>query len=251
MCLYTKDQKVLTIMNLPGVPALVVFLLLILFNLKVAGDCNVYDTLQSSSTDRCRHVQHCVNEAFFINGNNPYFLDKVFRSTQSRPPVALIITYHVTLFEDNDIITVTNHNGDGSGEESLSVSGSGSDKVELFTDGGSADESNLTTTEAKADNTKPTGQVTYTEQIGWSTTGIYKAIRPVVLVALQPAWYWRTIGRAIENYGFPKSIHLVLNITNATKCNSLPDLTRSEVREALEHLTMNVSNCYNKITVLF
>jgi hypothetical protein len=103
---------------------------------------------------------------------------------------------------------------------------------------GSADETNGMTVEV---DTNPFATINYTEQIGWSTTGIYKAIRPEVLVALQPAWYWRTIGRAIDNYSFPRSLHLALNITSSKKCSLLAGMTRSEVREALEYLTMNVS----------
>ena len=205
-------------------PKLVILVLTL--TAQVAGDCSVYDTLQSSSTDRCRQVQDCIDEAFFSNGNNIYFLDKVFRSTQSRTPVALIVNYHVTVSENN------NHKVN---DIDLGTSASGS---------GSANESNWMTMEAEED-THPLETVSYIVQIGWSTTGIYKAIRPEVLVALQPAWYWRTVGRAIVNYSFPRSIHFVLDL-NATKCDLLGHITRYKITEALEHLTMNVSSSYNK-----
>lgn len=206
-------------------PTLVILVLTL--TAQVAGDCSVYDTLQSSSTDRCRQVQDCIDEAFFSNGNNVYFLDKVFRSTQSRSPVALIVNYHVTVSENN------NHRVN---DIDLGTSASGS---------GSANESNWITTEAEED-THLLETTSYTDQIGWSTTGIYKAIRPEVLVALQPAWYWRTVGRAIDNYSFPRSIHLVLNTTTLNKCDLLGDITHSEIREALQHLTINVSSSYSK-----
>ena len=203
-------------------------LLLILTGQKneIAGDCSVYDTPQSSSTDRCRQVQECVEEAFFMNGNNRYYLDRVFRSTQSPTPVALIVNYHVIIPQNgkaNDSDFGVSANGSDSG------SGSGF---------GSTDESNGITVEAEMDTSSFTN---YTEEIGWSTTGIYKAIRPEVLVALQPAWYWLTIGFAIDNFSFPRSLHLALNVTSSNKCSELANITRPEVREALEYLTMNVS----------
>ena len=204
----------------------VLVVLFLTLTAQIAGDCSVYDTPQSSFTDRCRQVQACVDEAFFMNDNNLYYLDRIFRSTQSRTPVALIVNYHVTIPQNGKI------NEDDLGA-SADGSGSGS---------GSADESNGTTVEAEVD-INPFATVEYTEEIGWSTTGIYKAIRPEVLVALQPAWYWRNIGRAIDNYSFPRLLHLVINVT---KCNSLGGITRSEIREALEHLTMRVSSHGNK-----
>ena len=120
-------------------------------------------------------------------------------------------------------------------DSDLGVSANGSGSGSGF---GSADESNGITIEAEMD-TSPFAN--YTEEIGWSTTGIYKAIRPEVLVALQPAWYWLTIGVAIDNFSFPRSLHLALNVTSSNKCSELADITRPEVREALEYLTMNVS----------
>ena len=202
--------------------------LLLTVTAQVTEDCSVYDTPQSRSTDRCRQVQECIDEAFFMNENNRYYLDRVFRSTQLRTPVALIVNYHV-IIPQNDKIN----------EDDLGVSANGSGSGSGF---GSTDESNGITAEAEED-IDPFATVEYTEEIGWSTTGIYKAIRPDVLVALQPAWYWRNIGRAIDNYSFPRLLHLVINVT---KCNSLGGITRSEIREALKHLTMNVSSHDNK-----
>ena len=120
----------------------------------------------------------------------------------------------MTILEHSNINT--NHNGDGSDKEEFSGSASGSGEVELYADGGSTDGSNLTTMESEVDNTKPMGKISYTEHIGWSTTGIYRAIRPTILVALQPAWYWWTLGFAIDNYSFPNSIHLHLIQLNVT-----------------------------------
>lgn len=194
----------------------------------VAGDCNVYNAPLSRTIGRCHQIQDCVNKALFSNGNNRYVLDKVFRSTQPRPSVALIVNYHVTAFGDRNV--VTDHDG--------SAIGSGADEIYFSVEG------NKTTT--RKDENTTIREVSYIEQIGWSTTGIYKAIRPVILISLQPALYWWTLSFAIENYSFPKSIHLELNISNTTECDSL-GVTRSEVREALEHLTMNVStypSCY-------
>ena len=209
-------------------PVFVVLLLTV--TAQVAGDCSVYDTPQSKSTDRCRQVQECIDEAFFMNENNRYYLNRVFRSTQLRTPVALIVNYHVIIPQNgkaNDSDLGVSANGSGSG------SGSGF---------GSADKSNGIIVEAEV-NTSSFETVEYTEEMGWSTTGIYKAIRPDVLVALQPAWYWWNIGRAIDNYSFPRLLHLVINVT---KCNSLGGITCSEIREALKHLTMNVSSHDNK-----
>ena len=173
------------------------------------GDCNVYDTLQPSFIDRCRRVQDCVNEALYSDKNNLYILDKIFWHTQSQSPIALIINYHVTTSN----IT--------SGHDGASASSG------VYFDDGSAGSSEMTE------------EVTYIEQIGWSTTGIYRVIRPVVLVALQPAWYWWTLGFTINNYSLPNSIRLKLNIT---ECD-LRDTTRLEVKEALEYLTVKVTIC--------
>ena len=182
----------------------------------IEGDCNVYDTLQSSSLDRCRQVQDCVNEALYSDRNNLYVLDKIFWSTQSRLPIALIINYHVTTTNESNIT----RDYDGASASSG-----------VYFDAGSAGSAELI------------GEGTYIEQIGWSTTGIYRVIRPVVLVALQPAWYWWTLGFTIDNYGLPNSIHLELNIT---ECD-LSDITQLEVKEALEDLTVKVKACMHII----
>ena len=176
-------------------------------------DCNVYDTSQSTLIDQCRQVQDCVNETLYSDRNNLYVLDKVFWSTQSRSPIALIINYHVTVVNESN--TISDYDG-------------ASTSSGAYFDAGSA---------GSAGSTELTGEITYIEQIGWSTTGIYKVIRPVVLVALQPAWYWWTLGFAIDNYSLPNLICLNLNTTN---CYLMENITRLEVKEALEHLTMKV-----------
>ena len=213
-------------------------LLLALLTQEVTGNCNVYNTIQSS---RCHQVQDCINVAFTSDRKNSYVLDKVFRSTEPQSPIALIVNYHVTILQDNNINT--NHNGDGSGEKNFNVSGSasGNGEVEVDVDGGSADENSWISTDPKVNNTKSMGEISYTEKLGWSTTGIYRAIRPVILVALQPAWYWWTLGVAIDNYSFPNSINLHLNIASTSECDYLKDVTQAEVKEALQHFTMNVS----------
>lgn len=180
----------------------------------IVGDCNVYDTLQPSFIDRCRRVQDCVNEALYSDKNNVYILDKIFWRTQSRSPIALIINYHVTIINDSNITS----DYDGASASSGIYFAAGS-----------------------AGSAEMTEEVTYIEQIGWSTTGIYRVIRPVVLVALQPAWYWWTLGFTIDNYGLPNSIRLKLNITECD--HDLRDTTRLEVKEALEYLTVKVKIC--------
>ena len=209
-------------------PVLVVLFLTV--TAQVAGDCSVYDTPQSKSTDRCRQVQECIDKAFSMNENNRYYLNRIFGSTQSRTPVALIVNYHV----------IGPQNGKANDSDlGMSANGSGSGS-------GSVDESNETTMETEV-NTSSFETANYTEEIGWSTTGIYKAIRPEVLIALQPAWFWYTLGFAIDNYSFPRSLDLVINVTKCT--NSSARVTRSEIREALEHLTMKVSSHGNKIII--
>ena len=187
-------------------------LVLLLSNLTtvdVTGECNVYDQEYTTYIDWCRQVQDCINEALYSDRNNLYVLDKVFWSTQAPSPITLIINYHMTIINHSNTTSDYDGANTSSGEYSSADLGS----AEL------------------------TGEVTYIEQIGWSTTGIYKVIRPVVLVALQPAWYWWTLGLTIDNYGLPNSIRLKLNIT---ECD-LRDITRMEVKEALEYLTVKVN----------
>ena len=224
-------------MNL--LPAALVILLLVSLNIhEIIGDCSVYNVIQSS---RCHQVQDCINAAFFSDRKNSYVLDKIFRSTELQSPVALIVNYHVTILQDNHINT--NHNSDGSvsGEENFNISGSGSVSGSGETEVYNTNKSNWTITDPTVDNPKPTGDISYTEQLGWSTTGIYRAIRPVLLIALQPAWYWWTLGFAIDNHSFPITIHLHLNIASTSECDCLKDILRAEVKEALQHFTMNVS----------
>ena len=170
-----------------------------------AGECDVYN--EQSSIEHCHKTQECINTAFFSNRNNLYVLDQVFRSTRARPPLALFVNYHVTIVKDtlNDSLSVGD-NGSSSGE----------------------DDGNETTV--------------YVEQLGWTSVGLYTVISPVLLVSLQPHIFITTFSYLVnENYNFPKSIHLKLKLTNTTECNLPKGTTQSEVKEALEHLTMNVS----------
>ena len=179
----------------------------------VAGECDVYNT--QSNVGRCREVQDCVNAAFFSNRNNRYVLDKIFRSTERRPPIALLVNYTVMSINNN-------LNGNGSGE---------------YYDEGSRDRNNATTTVPEDDGNKVKIIVQYNKQLGWTTSGIYTAISPVFLVSLLPKMFITTMSFYInENFNLPKSIHLELRLENLPK-----DTTPSEVKEALEYLTMNVS----------
>ena len=207
----------------------------------VAGSCNVYDSPQSSTTDNCRQIQECVEKAFVSNKNNMYILDKVFKSTQTRSPTALIVKYKVTTCTTDgmdDIMSGKYHSKYGNSSDS--GSGSGSDVDVTYIDSGSANYYKNSTWDNE-DNATSAREVTYVVEIGWSTTSVYKLIRPVVLVALQPVMFWLILTFAIDDYGFPKSIKFELNITNTTECKSLENIAPSKIREALEHHTMKVS----------
>lgn len=200
-------------------------ILLSILPVLVAGKCSVHDIphLQRTGVNQCRQIQECVNKAFDNNRNNLYILDKLFRNTQSRSPVALIVEYNVTA-----AVTSTNTNSDEDGSSHGSGSGNGIDKL-LF------DASiNNNTASNISEGHEPPNQVNYMEQFGWSSTGVYSAVRPMVLVSLQPALYWWTLSYAIDDYGLPKSIQFALDIS---ECEGF---TQQEVKEALEHLTMKV-----------
>ena len=202
----------------------------------VAGKCSVHDIphLQVTAVDRCCQIQECINKAFDNDRNNPYILDKLFRNTQSRPPVALIVTYNVTA-----AVTSNDTNSDEDGSSHWSGSGSGIDEILFDASINDSTVSNVTTS-VKPGGHEPSKQINYIEQIGWSSTGIYSAIRPMVLVSLQPALYWWALSFAIDDYGLPKSIQFALDIS---ECYG-EGVIQQEVKEALEHLTMKVNLSY-------
>ena len=203
----------------------------------VDGDCDVYSNQQTRIIERCAQIQDCVSKALLNNRNNLYILDRVFRSTQTRPPTSLIVNYTVTRITNDCNIT---RDQDGAS----TASGSGID-AGVVTDTQQLNPTNDTDdchgasnnyTEASDIDSIGVTQI----KLGWSSTGIYKAIRPDVLIALQPASYWIILSLAIDNYGLPRTVHLSLNITNTTECELLEDITRVEMKEALEHLTEKV-----------
>ena len=219
----------------------------------VAGNCNVYDSPQSSTTDNCRQIQECVEKAFVSNKNNMYILDKVFKSTQTRSPIALIVKYKVTTHITDEMENIiSGQDQSNNSNSSDSGSGSGNHADGIYVDRSA--EYNRSSTWNSEENAKSTREVTYVVDIGWSTTVVYKFIRPAVLVALQPVTFWQLLTIAIDDYGFPKSIELKLNITNTTECQRLENVASSKVREALEHLTTKVNDiakiftCCMKIT---
>ena len=187
----------------------------------VAGNCSVRSVQQKDTIKRCRQVRECIKEAFYSNENNLYVIDSVFMSTETRLPVELIIEYEVTMNRTTHEKEATNNTGSGSGLISGLGSGSGSGYTE---DDRAIGDGNLTS-------------VTYTEEIGWSTNGIHKGIRSKVIVLLQPALLWWTMSWAIGAYGFPETIQFEVNLT---ECHQVENITKGEVKEALEYLTTNV-----------
>ena len=200
----------------------------------VAGDCDVYGNQQTRIIERCAQIQDCVSKALLNNRNNLYILDRVFRSTQSRSPTSLIVNYNVTrITKDCNLI----HDQDGMS----SGSGIDAEVVQQLKPRSTTRDCH----EASNDYTEALGigiiEATHIEQFGWSSTGIHKAIRPEFLMALQPASLRLSLYLAIDNKGLPRTVYLSLNITNTTECELLEDITRVEMKEALEHLTEKVS----------
>ena len=210
----------------------------------VAGDCDVYGNQQPRIIERCAQIQDCFSKALLNNRNNLYILDQVFRSTQTRPPTSLIVNYNVIRIT-NDCNFTHDHDGasSGSGFDAEVVTDTQQLNPTNDIDTGDCHGASNNYTEASGINSIGVTQI---EQFGWSSTGIHKAIRPEVLVALQPAVYWLFLSIAIDNKGLPRTVHLSLNITNTTECELLEDITRVEMKEALEHLTEKVSKaCLN------
>ena len=206
---------------------LFLFQLLTLLTL-TAGRCNVYGYLQEESVNRCHQVQDCINKAFYSDKNNQYIIEKVFETTEQRPPVELIIKYNVTRSVLGGQVDMD--------EEQDNSTGSGSASREIYLD-------------AHIHNSSKDEQVTELYEIGWSTTGIYKAIRPVILLSLQPAWYRWTLSFAINEYGFTRAVQFKLNLTDTNICHEIENMTRSEVKEALDHLSMKVGSLHDHSSV--
>lgn len=87
----------------------------------------------------------------------------------------------------------------------------------------------------------------YMVEFGWSKIGIHTLIRSTVIASLQPAVYRWILSHAIGSYGFPKLIHLEINITTP-KCYELMNANYVEVREALKYLTTKVRS-YQKCII--
>ena len=182
----------------------------------VTGTCDVYNSTETK-LQQCYEIQKCVNQALISDGRNMYVLDKVFRSSKPRPAVAVIINYHLRWTE---ITTQANSSGDGLLNEEIQ-----------------RENGNLTESVDTGDNMTQILKI----QIGWSSSGIYTAVQPEILLSLQPGFLLLIVGVAIDNFGYPKTTDLYLNLS---QCN-LPSHTNyanynEELKEALEHLTMRV-----------
>ena len=183
----------------------------------VAGECDVYNQERLNS-QRCLHLQEIINNALVSNEENLYILEKVFRSTKSRRDVAFIINYHIRYKE-------TVHN-------TKSINYSGHDYNSANVD----DEGNSTLGTCHQNELAMHCQLI---QVGLSKSGIYTAIRPPILLALQPEFILVTLSFTIDNLRYPKTINLWLTL----KESDLPQNTSEvELREALEHLTERVSS---------
>ena len=202
-------------MRLFGLLLILVPLYFLTFSTLVTGNCSVY-TQKRTKIQRCRQIQECVDKSVLSNSNNLYVLAKAFRSTQPRPGVALIINYYILYHvQKNNFATIT-------------LSNDTTTDFEVY-----SNDSTVESTQIPA-----SGQKFYVQQIGWSTSGVYTQIRPAVLLAFQPAWLLWTLSFGIENYGYPKTIHLYLDIT---ECDHPRQTYYWEIREALEYLTAKVS----------
>ena len=216
----------------------------------VTGTCDVYHSTETK-LQRCSEIQKCVNQAFISDERNMYVLDKVFRSSKPRPAVAVIFNYHLRWTEITTQTYTTSrliNSGDGLLNEEIQPENS---------DFGSGSAENLIKqTESVDDNTDSVTQTPTIKKkshklikvpIGWSSSGVYTVIRPTTLLSLQPALLLWTVSFAIDNYGYPKTTDLYINLS---QCN-LPSRTNIyELKEALEHLTMKVGLLYSEFTIV-
>ena len=213
----------------------------------VTGTCDVYYSTETK-LQRCSEIQKCVNQALVSDERNMYVLDKVFRSSKPRPAVAVIINYHLKWTEITIQTYTTSrmiNSGDGLPNEEIQPENSGF--------GSGSAENLIKQTETVDDNimdsmtqTPTIKKRSHKVQIGWSNSGVYTVIRPAILLSLQPALLLWTVSFAIDNYGYPKTTDLYINLN---QCN-LPSRTNMhELKEALEHLTMKVGLLYSEFTI--
>ena len=206
----------------------------------VTGACDVHNSTETK-LQQCSEIQKCVNQALVSDERNTYVLEKVFRSSKPRPAVAVIINYYLRWTE---ITTQANSSGDGLLNEEIqreNISNSGFDY-------GSESAENLINQTESIENwdnnmTQTSIKNRYQKvQIGWSSSGVYTVVRPEILISLQLALLLRTVSFAIDNYGYPKTIDLYINLN---QCN-LPHthMNYNELKETLEHLTTKVGLLY-------
>ena len=207
---------------------LIVAILQFLATFKVVeGKCDVYNQ-GSVSTQRCRQIQDCIDRALISNRENLYVLEKVFRSAQPRPPVALMVNYYIAWYKYN-----STKSRDNTSNGKFQPNDTDFESMERNI----TENVNFTEYSLQENNTLVL-KTYYIEQIGWSSTGVYTIIRPVILLSLHPAWLLWTLSFAIDNYGYPKTVNMHLQI----KESDLPAKTSAyEIKEALEYLTTKVN----------
>jgi hypothetical protein len=189
---------------------------------------------------RCFEIQKCVNQALISDERNMYVLDKVFRSTKPRPAVAVIIDYHLRWTE----ITTKHNSEDGLPTEEIQPENSG------FGSGSAENLTNETESVHNRDSVTQTHDIkkrSHKVQIGWSNSGVYTVVRPAILLSLQPAFLLWTVSFAIDNYGYPKTTDLYLNLN---QCKPSLRTNMYELKEALEHLTTKVGLLYQEFTII-
>ena len=211
---------------------LIVVLLQFLATFNVAkGNCDAYNQ-GLVNTQRCHQIQDCIDRALFSNGQNLYVLEKVFRSAQPRPPVALMVNYYIAWYKYNTTKSLIQAN---SSYGTFQPNNNYTDYERNITEN-----ANLNGEYSLQENSTLVLKKHYIEQIGWSSTGVYTIIRPIILLSLHPAWLLWTLSFAIDDYGYPKTVNMHIFITE----NDLPATTSTyEIKEALEHLTTKVSKC--------
>ena len=187
-------------------------------------------TQNQAKIQRCHQIQECIDKSLVSNSANLYVLEKVFRSTNPRPSVALIIIYHVV---HHVIVYSTNNTTDK--RDDVDFANTTNSESNLNESAAAVDSTQSPVTGHKQNTVSVTQLV---ESIGWSSSGVYTRIRPAVLLSFQPAFLLWTLSFGIDNYGYPKTIDLHLNIS---ECD-LPGQTKKwELKQALEHLTAKVS----------
>ena len=191
---------------------------------------------------RCFEIQKCVNQALVSDERNIYVLDKVFRSSKPRPDIAVIFNYHLRWTE----ITTQTSRLINNGEIQPENSGFGSGSAEnLIKQTESVDDNMDSVTQTPT--IKKRSHKLIKVPIGWSSSGVYTVIRPAILLSLQPALLLWTVSFAIDNYGYPKTTDLYINLN---QCNLSSRTNMHELKEALEHLTMKVGLLYSTFIII-